>query len=62
MIAMQDKSPFNEDLLQYLQKRLKVSRKELVETIRLSRVSAQEIAKYVREKNLGFGSGRASAG
>jgi|GEM_PF-5134802 len=59
---MKHNSPFNEDLLQYLQKRLKVSRKELVETISLSRVSAQDIAKYVREKNLGFGTGRASAG
>jgi len=59
---MKDKSPFNEDLLLYLQKRLKVSRRELVDTIRLSRVSAQEIANYVRKNNLGFGTGRASAG
>jgi hypothetical protein len=52
---MKDNSPFNDEFLQYLQKTLKVSRKELIETIKLSHVSAQDIAKYVKEKKLCVG-------
>ncbi len=45
---------FNEEQLRYLQDTLNVPRKDLVETILLSRVSATDIAKCVRKVRLNF--------
>jgi hypothetical protein len=45
---------FSEKHMLFIQKMLKVSRRELIETIKHSCISAENIANYLRKKNLGF--------
>lgn len=51
---MQKPKQFNEKQMRYIQRTLKVSRKELIETITMSRISADIIAQYLKKKKTGF--------
>ena len=51
---MANTSLFNEKHIRYIQRTLKVSRREIIETINLSRISAANIAEYLKKKNFGL--------
>jgi hypothetical protein len=46
---MKKRSLFNEKQMRYIQRTLRVSRQEIIDTINLSRVSAGIIAKYLKK-------------
>lgn len=51
---MRKPEQFNEKQMRYIQRTLKVSRRELIETIRLSRISADSIARYLKKRKTEF--------
>ena len=47
--AMTDPVLFEERYVRYIQEALKVSRQDVLETIRISRTSAERIAKFIKK-------------